>query len=957
MNACDTGWVTTEACCMQHTYPYLATEVPEKAQNHSQLAHEDLECAACAKHTPLMVEPVTEWDTEKHAKFPLRWTRTDAELPRDPWDRYTNKRKCRCKVPWECDCKPGPHARERNWVATVDHLFQRAAKFAREGKVYRVEYNLLEGGRDGLFIHSREIEPLFLPYDFDQGQWYSSDRTGPLRVITHVPPQDRCDWNLKELIEDRQFATDQRTIGELYYTGFHNRTIGMHRHSVAVPPYPSCFEASNLEFLTGKNEEKATGAMYGKPRLLGPWPCMGVTPGIIPATTVAIRASDGKARWAIDYGSPRSRHLDGSLGWRAPNAKTPGPLSTNAHIPLTDCEIFEEVEYATNKAFVRRIYIMQSIRAFCKDRILPDGLHVSTYDADQAAWFEQSPAARSCDRQCQVVGPRTSRCPRSGKCARGSLDTTNVTMNELRKWLSSTVFVDPRIAFGDRGAALITYYVMFQSVAASRATEHSERFCSWATDLDVRNCHYIPEDCKQPLRDWSAARTLAGEEPAWMEPTGFYDDYAMAAFNFYLPRAIIDLRKQWTRWNWDVSDGTRGRKLKVHTNMFPAPCLLLGETLNPLSQRIEVTDDKLERLTTLLDTILTAVDSHDNRTAPGKLAASFRGRINFMASSKPTMQGDVQLLHALAAAASWHAGMDYERPCHITKATAARLQALVHRAHCDPGASFFPRVGSLGKNGRAQIDIWSDASCDVDCITDDDGRKLSVQPYRGWGAMAHVRGTRTVFIVQMYVTPNARQTLRDSTAVEIHACTEARIIFAPLMQYAATYLATDTDQDGEVRGTCDAARMVDNESCVWVSTTGKANRAAERVLINQSFTAMDLTDHQSITATYHIMRHDNPETDLLSKCVVFRDTPEGHGAEPEAEAQLIIEVGQRFGPGMNIIWVPPPMESRKKLIPVLRAKETEEALAIRILQKARRKSAAARRKARRKATTYWPHVV
>ena len=819
------------------------------------MIHEDPEVVLYAQHTPLLNVPPTV-PQDYHGPVTRPWAGGWAKLPTHPRFIY-----------YDDDPRTGHFAATTDYLRIARGMVNKCQRLAERGEEYRPEYHRLPGGKDGYFIHERERRPEYRDFDWDIARWEAEGEKGPVYPRALVPAAERTEWNTHAVFacaERRAQAgrpTDLDTPYEAHTTGFHNRAAPP-RHDCITPPYPSFWERAHFLFAREKLDEKLTSEMYAKPRVCGPRKYTHTIPALVAALTVA-EDYNGKMRFCIDFGSPRTRHADGRIGWQPTYAKQPGPMSVNANQP-PGCHL--QFEFMQPEMLLRRVAILMRIDACLEGRALASSLRIVCISSDQAAWYEQHGSHAACDWTKQIV------------------------------FYALGVLLDERVAFGDAIAAFYTYLETVQGIEEIRFREISAR-------RDFLEAGHVPSDIRPTLYRWIDARTYTGEEPAFIEPGGFFDDTQFMLFRFFFPVAQDIIFSVWREWNFDVADGTRGRKQKTAIGFYPVCPPILGFLPNMREERGGIPISKLDELDTIVDSLEIASSSPPGR-APNchKQMERFHGKACHMARAKITMRGDMQISYEHTAIFNnMHphlAARQAQR--RITPEHIRRMRHVAYRARHDEGASFFPRTGILGKNGRGVLTIFSDASADVD--------ELRWEHFRGWGMWAWVPQTHLILLTQQFLTPNARHTLNDSTAFEMHAATESIRTLEPLL--------TGRPQD--------VHQIVDSAPTRDVHTNGRAKAPAERELYAQRCELLDtlrLKRPDMAIHTSQVKRHRNEEADLLTKHVVLAPTTEGHPPETKALAELHHLFARRFGQPMQLIRIDPPTDARARLIPVLRRYE------------------------------------
>ena len=846
--------------------------------------------------------------------------------------------------------------RRTRWTDTLHDMCSDCWRLALQGKEYKPKYNRLEGGRHGFAILDTARHPRFQRRVMDIARWEREGMVGPVHECTDESPQTRTEWNLMQILAcaarrelERPGTQDMQTPWEALNHGLHNRsTLGW--HDTFVPPYPTFWEREHFMFAMHKFAEKLDihGTMFEKPRLHAITRFTPTAPANIHAITVAESAA-GKLRVAIDFGSPRSLDAQGRPGWEPPKAKQSGPLSVNAH---EDKALIPNFDFMDPQDLWRRAAIMmqaghtqptthlppitdeswiihagrtsdilreQALARRCVARQAarrpPPGLRIATVTADQAAWYEQSPAPSSNDRM-KVIAVAL------GAFIQAPEPETSMTTPSTTPRGACTI--DPRTTFGDRLAAFLTYLMTMQGVEELRSLEPQARQAFLASDS-------VPLDCQAGLYWWMDTRRMVGEPPAWIEPGAFFDDSQFLIFMFFLKEAKHIIFQIWKDWNFDVADGTRKRKDKVECLVEPECPIVLGEQPSMAARRRDIPQSKLDALDKLLDEITAATAAHPARGTDVTHIERFRGRAQHMSNAKRTMKADLQVSYELIGSAKSQGGSraPSTRRFQVIDAEAAdRLRQVAHRARVDKGASFFPRTGWLGKHGRGIICGATDASCKVEKPPPPGSQPEPEalerdSEFSGWGAWAHVEGTDIVFITQQHSTANARRTLNDSTAVELVANNEY-----------VTWLAELAKALG-----ADLLNISDSTSATGICMGSRARAAAERELYAQRCEALDRIMAQNpdlAIMTHAVRRERNQEADLTTKHVVLVASTDGHPREPKAEQDLQAMLDTRFGRTMYIIYVPPPAGARERLTPVLRRHERSIKRARRLLKRAMR---------------------
>ena len=893
-------------------FPFIALELPEHPKNHNAHLPEDDYDALHAIDTPLLVPPDTNPGDYVPRAIP-RWTGTDAALPQHPRLVYFDHGTA---------ARPGPWQRKCRWGAELLAMVKEAYAAAVRHEKHVVRYARLEGGRHGMVIMAADRHERWRHLHFDVAEWERRGERPPLRPRVAPPPSERTDWNLLALLahaarraHSGQGPVDMQMPWEVAFHGCDNRSTAPLNEQF-IPPYPPFWDPENLVFALQKFAEKLDPLheRFDKPRLLGPTKYFQTLPAQHPAITVA-RNLAGKPRVAVDLGSSREHGADGKRGWVADWRKQPGPLSCNAWedkkdvAPFDFMPIMALMRRADIMLQARRSAVLAIVRATMVAATPPPGLLLEVLVEDKAAWYEQCGAAPINDWMKNIgvawvpddmLPPGSAPDPDRGACA-----------------------LDVRTTFGDRLAAFLTYLLTMQGTEEVRWRERQARARA------LRDSR-VPAASLRFLLVWMAAREAIGSEPAWIEAGAFFDDCQYLFFAFFRATTFEIVFGVWKDWNFDVADGTRHRKMKTEHTVEPKCPTILG-ALPDLGQRcMAVPDPKLDSLDALLDAI--ELQRHRKIGVEVALILRFRGRTGHMAEFKPTMKGDLQVSYELKmkarCAVTGSRQPAYERYSPVDDEAMERMRQIARRARHDRGAAFMPRTGTLGKNSRGVLHCGTDASCAVDKTSD--GRDpLDGSMFFGYGCWAWIEGTSFVLITQDYLTPNTRNSLRDSTAVELVASNELVIWVAPLLQLLET----------------DMMNVTDSTSSKGICMGGRSRGAAERELYAQRCASLDRlaqTAPDAAVITHAVRRGRGKEADLLSRCVVCQDHPAGFSREPEAEDELIELFSARFGRPMQLVFKEPPEGGAQRLTAVLRRHERSAKTAVRICEKARRKLQAAR---------------
>ena len=913
-------------------YPYLTPELPVAPRNHNALLHEDDEDILHAAHTPLLVPPSTTPGDYVPRRHDDQTALTYEQLPNHPREIYVD------------ESDSGGWARRCRWEDGLRQMGDTCIRQAALGREYKPKYTLLEGGRHGMVIQTKERKPRFRSRIMDIDRWEREGCHGKVYECTDADPATRTDWNLPRVTacawrpeRAHPGTQDLQTPWEAQHFGLDNRSEAP-MLDMCVPPYPSFWERLHFEFAMAKIAEKqdTDGVRFDKPRLTATRRHLPTCPAMVPAVTVAETLA-GKMRMAIDFGSSRSHDRMGRPGWKPSRAKQSGPLSVNAHehrgdIPPFDfmrpadlwrrAAIMMQAAHVHTQVIAERLdtllveggawYTATLMEAALARRLTarqmartpPPGLRIVTIVSDQAAWYEQSPAPSHNDWMKVIAVAFSS-----------YLDLAHAPTGGRQKVQPSTrsCVIDPRTCFGDRLAAFLTYLMTMQGIEELRFRERPARAQALARGD-------VPSECRPGLYHWMDARVAIGEEPAWIEPGAFFDDSQFLIYAFFVETARPLIFEIWQEWNFDVADGTRLRKNKVEEAMEPACPIILGELANMGERRRGVPEAKLTALDELVEAAIMDSIKHPHRGTDSKQLERIRGRATHMADAKRTMKGDLQVSYELEAAAASVTGA--KQPCFkrfhvITTEDAERLRQVARRARHDQGSSFFPRAGWIGKRGRGLLQGATDASADVDALA------LKHNLFRGWGAWVHIEGTDIVFVVQQLFTQNARKTLLDSTALELAANNEYVRWIRELIKMLR----------------CDVLNISDSTSASAICMGARSRGAAERELYAQRCVLLDSIARESPDAailTHAVRRGRNEESDLLTKRVVFKDK-DGYKHEPKATRQLEALLEARFGRPMCVIHTDAPAGARERLTPVLRRHERSMKYAQQVLRRAMRR--------------------
>ena len=745
------------------------------------------------------------------------------DLPRSPADIFIDP------LDWQRMC---------TWWETSMDCMRECELHLLAGKPYRFDYSRLEGGKHGLFISNQAIKPAFRNYIWDLRPFHDS-QPGPLWPQAQHPRHERCSWDTAAMLRAASASRypDLAILEELHRHGLDNRSVDP-GHIVLVPNYKGMFTPSNFEFTTKKNDEQSA---ITPPRLSEFHALPPFVPIMVTAHNVAVQPGTGKLRLTTDFGGPRSLDEDGMPGFIPLRADDPGPLSVNAGQDLSGAHPFPHIDYLTVADLVHNVAILMGISDFCIGQVPPE-LEIFKFKADYTGYYSQIPRDARCDHvQVHLLSSRGGQ-------------------------------VATQILFGDSGACdesnRLESFFVWDIVHRLRASQRSIKSNNWAS---------LPSRAAEPLRAWMRARQtvrdalLAAARGDYHHPIaarlqeyspyvlslaaaaacdcfavgGFFDDTASYSFMFMKEAVTSDFKCQWLDFKIDVADGTDGRPSKVEAAPPATPMTFLG--LVPVCEfalsQILLEPKKTTRYKADATALLQEADLHPARKVTSKDVERLEGKFAYCAYAKPALKADVQVMRSLTQTKRRPQSVRHDQASPmmpLSVAAATIIQQVCSKMDSGACATFFPRTGRVGlRNPR--LWILSDASGDFE---------PSSQPlFRGWGAVIFLEGSPTAFVMQDKISFNARVTLKDSTAFELFACTQALRWAAPLIQWF----------DADVIHVCD------NQACVDIINGGKSHGRAERLLYQQRSELLDSMQAAGIIMAVHVLRDRIPEIDYLTK--------------------------------------------------------------------------------------------
>jgi len=330
---------------------------------------------------------------------------------------------------------------------------------------------------------------------------------------------------------------------------------------------------------------------------------------------------------------------------------------------------------------------------------------------------------------------------------------------------------------------------------------------------------------------------------------GFFDDTASFAFECLGPRLRATFKRQWSDFNILVADGLDvdgvpdGSSNKVEEADPDAEMSFLGLLPNCALSRIEMEPDKCLKYTLLGDKVVRDARKHARNKVPLELIDRLEGQLGYASTAKPALRADMQVLRMVTGTAHYARKSSHTQASTaviVTEEASVRILDLCKRLSDTSCSSFFPRQGIVGlRNPR--LWIFTDASCDFD--------PSSRYKYRGWGAVVFLEGSGCLCVMQQPFSWNARNTMRDSTAMEYLAATLALQWCIPIVQYYKP----------------DVIHVLDNFATVGMVLTNKAKAHAERVLSQWRSDMLDALPDQSLVVAVHVVRERIPEIDFLTK--------------------------------------------------------------------------------------------
>jgi hypothetical protein len=632
-------------------------------------------------------------------------------------------------------------------------------------------------------------------------------------------------------------------------------------------------------------------------------------------TNVAERPFDTKKRVTRDFGGNRRLNTDGTPTFVPEKTGDPSPISVNAAQDQTNTALFPDIDYLRIPDIIRQAAVLRSARHGVTRPAAIADLQICQFKSDFVGYYEQIPRCYSCDwMQVQLA-------------------------------VSAGGYIDPRLCFGDAGccneANRCSFWLIW--VFAQRLREAQAQI-------------ELEDDFPPELTSWMRARRAAGGSGNWFTSGIFFDDSIGYVFEFFRDTARRVFERTFSDLGVDCADGGRDelgvlRKDKTEWKRELEEMIILGSLPDWQTCHVKASPELLERSQATLDLILKERAAGSRQRVPNTLVERFVGQIGHVCHSVVTLVGALQVLRHSLGRPHFVSGSHEpaERAVLVSDTSVTLMQEILQRAKTETGSAFFPRQGIVGKNGRGIMYIWTDASAAVECSPAEEAAlnargSTFRSDYRGWGMMAYLPASGTVYLSQDLIPFMVRKVLLDSTAAELFAANEAYSMMLPIV--AATGV--------------DVVQLVDNDASRSIMETGRAHGAAERILYNQRCRIMDTSPQASVCVPVWISRDRNWETDDLSKHLYIpvegtsvrgRTGPDGRApigpdwqptATAEQRAALISRVRARFkgNPLTHIVWIEPRRERRDRWIPVLRARERvrkTQRSAARIIQRLWRK--------------------
>ena len=721
-------------------------------------------------------------------------------------------------------------------------------------RAHRFNYNVLPGGRNGLIIRDY-YKAEYAGFVWDHRQHYISGGRLPCSIQQDIPAQAHTDWRLDRIAADaaEMGYADQNMIYELTEIGFRSFSAALNDNVVCLFPNRKGFW-EHPEWVAEKSAEERTG--FALPKLFGswcypPWLTCRIHPRNVAVQNLFDGSGDIKRRLTTDCG------MGGDTGFNHQGRGRGGRGGQPKHMPPPASH------WPAGAAPVQ----VDDVLSFNDGVPGDDGrLHPPLRYSNMDVFAEGLAVLRASGMKLGVFKMDCRAYYRF-------LVTNSRELHCSIQWvdLQRLIEEDYNLQFGMRvncaSSTRVSNFLLDRIRWELKAEQQRWR--------DEGLIYELPSDIQTKLASWETDRRAAGVGTEWWADGAFIDDFFGGTFDWFLPTMIKVFEDVFERYNVTMADG----RIDVMTNKpsknkFESSTTaleILGIVLEFESEHgtRKLSDSRVDIYATAAEAMV------GQRTVQIASFESLLGRIVFAAQALPPLRG---LVAGLLGVLQQHWSM--HQLVALGPAAWAVLSAAAIVLRENEGCVLSPMRQRQGADDRPVTWIFTDSARDPDA---------PVTKYVGYGAWVWPEGSDTVFMANGKWLPGEQDL--DITALEYAAASVglelAQLVQAELWGPAAADVGSDV------------ILVSDNLGSTQVSSSARAKSPSLRVLVQQRLARTARRPRQRVLSV-HSYREASEEADDLSK---------------DDLAVLAAKFEWRFGRPMRMVFLPPPANEWRSLVP------------------------------------------